>query len=98
MSCKYEEIYFPGVNEFLLTTQNSYTPEEVYQMEADILIQLNFDISQPTSYTFLELFIDDSDKIKFKLCSFLLEMTMIEYKMKKYTDALIAYCTIKIIF
>jgi hypothetical protein len=38
MSCKYEEIYFPGVNEFLLTTQNSYTPEEVYQMEADILI------------------------------------------------------------
>ena len=67
-------------------------------MEADILISINFDLSLPTSYTFLELFIDNSDKIKLKLCSFLLEMTLIEYKMKKYTDALIAYCTIKIIY
>jgi len=30
ISCKYEEIYFPGVNEFILTTQNSYTSDEVY--------------------------------------------------------------------
>jgi cyclin B len=54
MVTKYEEIYPPTLKDFIYITGDAYTAEEVLEMERKILFSLDFDISQCSSYRFLE--------------------------------------------
>ena len=54
IAAKYEEIYAPQVDEFCDITDNTYTREEVLQMERKILDTLGFELTQPTIRTFLQ--------------------------------------------
>jgi len=53
---KYEEIYPPLLKDFVFITDNTYTAEEILDMEKKILFSLDFDLSLCTSYRFLERF------------------------------------------
>ena len=57
VASKYEEIYAPQVEEFCYITDNTYTREQMLDMEAEVLNTLAFDITQPTTKTFLRRFI-----------------------------------------
>ena len=54
IASKYEEIYPPNSSEFVYITDNAYTLDELYTMESDVLMVLDFDIAFTTSFRFLE--------------------------------------------
>ena len=53
---KYEEIFFPKLNEILDVCDNKFTHSKVVAMEHDILFTLQFDVTTPSAYRFLERF------------------------------------------
>lgn len=56
IACKYEEIWAPEVNEFILFSDNAYTREQILKMEKAILNRLEWNLTVPTPYVFLVLF------------------------------------------
>lgn len=54
IASKYEEIYPPLIKDFKFITDNAYTIEEIKNMEKNILEQLDFEVTMPTSLRFLE--------------------------------------------
>ena len=53
---EYEEIYPPLLKDFVFMADNTYTPDEILDMEKKILFSLDFDLSLTTAYRFLERF------------------------------------------
>ena len=53
---KYEEIYPPGVSDYVYITDHAYTKEELLNMEQDILMKLEYGIYYTSPYRFLERF------------------------------------------
>ena len=51
---KYEEIYPPHIKEFSDVTDKTYSKYEILQMESNILLALQFNLTFPTSYRFLQ--------------------------------------------
>ena len=92
IACKYEEIYAPEVKDFVYITDKAYTADEVKAMESDILITLEFNVTMPSSYRFLEFFnfYIKYDNLVMNFTFFLLELSIVEYKMLKYKASLIA--------
>ncbi|XP_017428376.1 cyclin-A3-2 isoform X3 [Vigna angularis] len=56
VASKYEEVKPPEVEDFCYITDNTYSKEEVLNMEADILTALKFELGAPTVGTFLRRF------------------------------------------
>lgn len=54
IATKYEEIYAPEVKDFVFISDNAYTSEQILAMEYNILKILNFNITTPSSYRFVE--------------------------------------------
>lgn len=61
IASKYQEINPPVVDDFTYMTENAYTREQVLAQEHQLLTMLGFDLTFPTSYTFLERFIQLSN-------------------------------------
>lgn len=61
IASKYHEINPPVVDDFTYITDNAYTREQVLAQEHLILTTLNFDLTFPTSFTFLERFVQLSN-------------------------------------
>ena len=53
---KYEEIFPPELNEFVYTTDNTYTKKQLVRMEHVFLRVLAFKMAAPTTNQFLRLF------------------------------------------
>merc|ERR1719186_1209563 len=53
IAAKFQEIYPPPLKEFVFITDNSYSKQEVLQMEKLVLQVLDFVVSAPTSHEFL---------------------------------------------
>ena len=56
ISTKYEEIYPPELKDLLTVSENKFTKAEVLKMELQILCTLQFDVTSPSAYRFLERF------------------------------------------
>ncbi|KAJ4952994.1 hypothetical protein NE237_029826 [Protea cynaroides] len=97
IASKYEEICAPCVEEFCFITDNTYTKGEVLQMESQVLNYLGFQLSAPTTKTFLRRFLRaaqasckvPSFELEF-LANYLAELTLIEYTFLKFLPSLIA--------
>ncbi|KAH7289591.1 hypothetical protein KP509_30G011000 [Ceratopteris richardii] len=57
IASKYEEICAPSIEEFCYITDNTYCRDEVLRMEKGVLNYLQFELSGPTTKTFLRRFI-----------------------------------------
>jgi hypothetical protein len=57
IACKYQEIHPPPVQDFVQSTRNAYTHAEVLACEAVMLQALQFNLTFPTSLSFLETYI-----------------------------------------
>lgn len=53
IAIKYEEIFLASADDLLYLTENSYEISEFIEMEAKILMALDFNLSRPTSLHFL---------------------------------------------
>ncbi|KAG2325962.1 hypothetical protein Bca52824_008690 [Brassica carinata] len=92
IASKYEEIYAPRIEEFCFITDNTYTRDEVLEMESQVLKHFSFQIYTPTSKTFLRRFLRaaqasnlmmPSVEIEF-LANYLTELTLIECQFLKF--------------
>jgi len=92
IACKYEEIYPPEVRDCVYVTDRAYTRQEVLDMEVEILKELGFRISVPTSYPFLQrfLFITDASPTMKIAASYYLERVLQEYDLIDYRPSVIA--------
>ena len=98
IACKYEEIYPPELKDFVYITDGAYVKSDVLKMENKMLSSLNFDVTFPTQWTFLETYRRklDLDEKTFKLAWFLMELCLINYKSLKFKMSHIAASAILI--
>ncbi|KAF8400732.1 hypothetical protein HHK36_014032 [Tetracentron sinense] len=97
IASKYEEICAPRVEEFCFITDNTYAKGEVLKMEIEVLNYLGFQLSAPTTKTFLRRFLRaaqasykvSSLELEF-LANYLAELTLVEYGFLKFLPSLIA--------
>ena len=92
ITTKYEEIYPPELKDFVYITDNAYVKKDVLDMEHKMLKSLNFDITFPTQWSFLEIFRKklNLEQKTFNLAWFLMELSLINYKMLKFKMSQIA--------
>lgn len=98
IACKYEEIYPPELKDHVYITDQTYTKEEIIKMEESILKCLNFNITFPTALRYLEIFTETlnngdeniTNTEGFMFSRYLIELSLVEYTMLKYTNGEIA--------
>lgn len=56
ISTKYEEIYPPNIKDLLVVSENKFKKEEVIEMEKEILAKLEYKLTTPSHYRFLQRF------------------------------------------
>ena len=100
IACKYEEIYSPEVFDFVYLTENSYEKKDIINLELEILVLLEFNVTVPTSNSFYEII---SSSLSFStqeffLGKYLLEMFLLDYRSLKYKPSEIANTVCFIIF
>ena len=98
IACKYEEIYAPEIRDFVYITDKAYTKEEILQMENDMLATLQYNITVPSSFRYLEVYnyFLKMDESSFMFCRYLLELFLVDYKMLKHNPSLLASSTVYI--
>lgn len=99
IASKYEEIYPPEVSEFVRITDNAYTPEEVFEMEETMLRTLEYYVTAPTAYQFLERFLKASGStLDTTRCFalYVIDRTLQEYRLIKYPPSVIAASAVHI--
>ena len=92
IATKYEEIYPPEVKDFEYVTDRAYNRQEILDMEGKIISCLNFNLTTPSSYRFLERYsrLAGFDDKLFNLSRYLIELALTEYKMIKYVPSNLA--------
>ena len=96
IASKYEDIYPPEIKDFIFMTDNAYTKEELLKMENDILDKIQFNLTYPTSFRFLEIFkkILNLKEIDYYRCRFLIEIALFDYNCCHFSPSLIAATSI----
>ncbi|KAK9756400.1 hypothetical protein RND81_01G094400 [Saponaria officinalis] len=95
---KYEEIDPKPLEKFCDMTENTYTKQEVIDMEAAVLKTLNYEMGNPTVRTFLRKFIRAAQGNSSKnpdlqlefLCYYLSELSLLDYGCVKFLPSTIA--------
>lgn len=92
IASKYEDIYAPDISDFVFITDKAYDRDEIILMESSILKLLEFNVCTPSAYRFLERYcrIIESEDKNFTLAQYFIELTLLEYRMIKYPQSLLA--------
>eukprot|EP00742_Colponemidia_sp_Colp-10_P002502 GILJ01002666.1.p1 GENE.GILJ01002666.1~~GILJ01002666.1.p1 ORF type:complete len:408 (-),score=84.02 GILJ01002666.1:227-1450(-) len=92
IASKYEEIYAPEVRDFVYITDTAYKKDDILGMESAILNTLEFNLTVPSAFRFLERYakVMRADERTMMLARYLLELPMTEYKMLKYPPSTMA--------
>ncbi|XP_040376156.1 cyclin-B1-1 isoform X2 [Oryza brachyantha] len=86
IACKYEEIWAPEVNDFILISDSAYTREQILAMEKAILNRLQWNLTVPTPYVFIVRYLKAaasgdtiSDKEMEHMAFFFAELGLMQY-------------------
>ena len=94
ISTKYEEIYPPELKDLLSVSENKFSRAEVLKMEREMLITLQFDVTTPSAYRFLERFrklaITLNDDKVFYLAQYIQEIALLDASLLSYNPSEIA--------
>ena len=89
IACKYEEIYPPEISSFVYITDNAYKKEDILNYELKILSSLDYDVTYPTPFRYLEILIVKlglvDDEIFFYKMQYLLELSLSKLVFYNYT-------------
>uniref|UniRef100_A0A2C9WL48 B-like cyclin n=1 Tax=Manihot esculenta TaxID=3983 RepID=A0A2C9WL48_MANES len=96
LACKYEEVSVPVVGDLILISDKAYNRKEILEMENLMLNRLQFNMSVPTPYVFMQRFLKAAqcDKKIELLSFFLIELSIVEYEMLKFPPSLLAAAAI----
>ncbi|KAL3515338.1 hypothetical protein ACH5RR_022240 [Cinchona calisaya] len=97
VASKFEEITPPRIEDCCYITDNTYTGEEVADMESNILIFLKFNMSNPTPKSFLRMFTKAAQEnslfpnLQFEsLACYLAELSLPDYICVRFLPSMIA--------
>lgn len=92
LACKYEEIYPPLVKDCVYVTDRAYSRQDVLDMECEILRSLEFNISTPTAYPFLQrfLFMLNAKRTMGYAAHYYMDRVLLEHDMLKFRPSVIA--------
>lgn len=92
ISCKYNEVYYPGIIDFIKITDRAYEIKDLLQMEKDILKKLDFNILAPTAIQFYDILskLFNFDSKEYHLGNYFLESYLIDYNMIFFSPSIIA--------
>jgi len=92
VAAKFEEVYPPQIKDVVYVTDKAYSREEILKMEVSMLTALQFKICRPTAVNFLERYqlINCCTDAHRDLAQYLLELTLVDYKMIKYSPSHLA--------
>lgn len=92
IAAKFEEIHPPEVRDFAYITDNTYSKQEILDMEAVILNVLAFDLACPTVVHFLTKFqrANRGSEVHKHLAQYIAELCLAEMKFLKYKPSQIA--------
>ena len=92
IATKYEEIYAPEVKDFVYISDNAYSSQQILDMEFDILRALEFNVTTPSSYRFVDFLSKycNAGSLVRNMCYYLTELSLVEYKLIKYRPSLLA--------
>jgi cyclin B len=96
IAAKFEEMYPPQISDFVYVTDKAYTKDDIIKMEVTILNALDFKICRPTPVTFLDRYqcVNGCTEAHRDLAQYLLELTLVEYSMIKYSPSRLAAASI----
>jgi len=103
IASKYEEIYAPEVQDFVYITDRAYSKSEILECEFSMLSALDFQVGHASSLCFLRRYfkLADADPFIFNLARYLLELSLVEYRMLKHQPSMLAaaalYLALKIV-
>lgn len=94
IAAKYEEIYPPELQDFLLVSENKFTVKEVIEMEKDILATLNFMITVPSAFRFLQRYrrlsgLLNNDEV-FYFAWYILEICLLDASLLRFKPSQLA--------
>jgi cyclin B len=100
IASKYEDIYPPPIQDFIYITDNAYTQKDILNMEYDMLRKLEFNITQPSAWVFLNRYskLAKADNVTAALARYLIELPLIEYRMLKYSPSMVAAASVYVAF
>ena len=92
LASKYEEIWAPEVRDFVYISDKAYTREQILAMEKQMLNTLNFQLTVPTPHQFMARYLKaaGADKQHSLLTSYLVEISLPDYSMLKYSGSLLS--------
>ncbi|KAF5786892.1 putative cyclin [Helianthus annuus] len=97
LASKFEEVSPPHAEDYCYITDNTYTKEEVVQMEKDLLNFLELELSNPTPKTFVRIFIRAAQgdimpsNSAFEFLSwFLVELSLLDYSCLRFLPSMVA--------
>jgi len=103
LASKYEEMYAPEVADFVYITDNAYSKDKIKIMEQKMMKTLGYNFSNPLCLQFLRRNskAGEVNAIKHTLAKFLMELSLISYKLsRKYPSEIAAaalYLSIKLV-
>lgn len=89
IACKFEEVQWPYVRDFVYITDKAYSREEIIKMEYSMLLVLDYNICAPSSFRFLERYakVVNANMFQFNFARYCIELPLIEYRMLKYSPS-----------
>lgn len=92
VASKYEEIYAPEIRDFIYMTDNAYSKDQVLELETDILRALDFNVTAPSPYRFLERFLklSQSDDLIANFSRYILELSLLQTDFYRWRPSLLA--------
>ena len=90
VACKHDEIYPPEVRDCVYITDRAYNRQEVLDMEQDILKVLDWKISIPTAFPFLDRFLSltNASEMTKHAAAYYLERTLQEHSFLQFRPSL----------
>lgn len=92
VSSKYEEIYPPELRDLVYITDRAYNKQEILEMENDICVTLDYNLTLPTIHSFLCRYLKaaHADRMMVQMACYLAERSLQEYSMLKYLPSVVA--------
>ncbi|XP_027356813.1 putative cyclin-B3-1 [Abrus precatorius] len=105
LASKYEDFWHPRVKDLISISAESYTRDQMLEMEKLILRKLKFRLNAPTHYVFMVRFLKaaESDEKLEHMAFFLIDLCLVEYEALAFKPSLlcasalyVARCTLQI--
>jgi len=92
IAAKFEEMYAPQVEEFVVISDNAYTHSEMLEMEGQVLTALDFRLTASTPKNFLRRFQRAAHvrSVEKNLCNYLAELSLLDSKTNTFEASKIA--------